>query len=67
MVCLSPSGTTKLVDSLSKDDDIDLKFWMDDMKQSIEVCVCCVNIIQYEICNSYYPDRGYYRHHNYPR
>lgn len=37
MICLSPSGITNLVDKLSEDYDVEVKFWMDGMKESLEV------------------------------
>ena len=40
MVCYSPAGTTKLIDRLCEDHDIEVKFWGDLLKESL-----CVRLI----------------------
>ena len=37
MVCLSSSGTVKLIERLNQDYDIEVQFWADDMKNALEV------------------------------
>ena len=37
MICYSPSGTTKLVDTLCDDFDVEVKMWSDLMKENISV------------------------------
>uniref|UniRef100_A0A1X7TAT2 Uncharacterized protein n=1 Tax=Amphimedon queenslandica TaxID=400682 RepID=A0A1X7TAT2_AMPQE len=35
-VCLSHSGTLKLIDKLAEDHDINVQFWSDDLKNRFE-------------------------------
>ena len=37
MVCLSHSGTLKLLDKLAEDHDIKVQFWSNDFKKRLEV------------------------------
>lgn len=37
MICYSPSGTTKLIDSLCEDHDVEVKVWGDQMKEALDV------------------------------
>lgn len=37
MVCFSLCGTTKLIDKLSEDHDVDVLFWSDNFKEAIKV------------------------------
>ena len=37
MVCLSHSGTLKLVDRLCEDYDVKVKFWSDELMDSLKV------------------------------
>ena len=37
MICYSPTGTTKLIERLCEDYDIEVKFWGDRMKESLGV------------------------------
>lgn len=49
MVCLSSSGTAKLIERLNEDHDIEVQFWADDMKDALEVqsyIVCSINTIK---------------------
>lgn len=39
MICYSPSGTTKLIDKLCEDHDVEVKFWGDQMKEALDVSV----------------------------
>ena len=37
MICLSHSGTLKLIDRLSEDHDIKVKFWSDELLENLKV------------------------------
>ncbi len=36
MLCFSPSGTVKLMDTLSEDHDIEVMIWSDELKEGLQ-------------------------------
>ena len=46
MICLSPSGSTKLIDCLcdSEDHDVEVLFWCDALKEATVVMGLCEHV-----------------------
>ena len=51
MLCMSHSGTLKIVDRLCEDYDMDVYTWSDELKQSLQVESIYIN--SYSVLNNY--------------